>query len=606
MLRNRKSPLIVVVCIAVCLFAGASMLIQFEQQSEALTAELIDTINQQSPYQLHTETTPTISIFPWLGIQTQGVTLSHPSSIKPVTAKQVSVKFSPLAWITGSVQISAIRLSGLTVDADTIPPLLQAIKKITFPHINNSSSIDIEIQQATITPPANQPWLQAPIKEVHARLIGFNLSKPYTINASGEVSFLGQTNTIQIKTLAYVNQESASLRNTHLKVVHPTPHGHLRLIADSNIDYIFQSQHLRLQDLIGFLNNAEFIGKLDMNLANKKTDGNINFLMFSLKNFAHAIDKSIKISDKSGAYNVKAEMRFHPDSAHIMAEIDKQPLDVTIQMDNPQQPVTVHMKSIKLTHEDIDLFSAIHNSSVIPPFDSYIKVDELLWNSLKLNQGTISIAQQPQVTEITTKFDNFYRGTLSNIIHIYQDHAAMKTLTKHAQVSPLLADLGITPEPASGSMDLVSESNSDGKTYSELLKHAHSRMLVKLRNGHLSSSVNPTTIIMQYLSASNIQTTRPTLYQEIDIHCAMTTDDLICNPIRISTRNSKMQGYMDLARSTFSLQGRMWLDTIKDTTTIPLSVNYRGTLQNILTEIDVNNPQQSLASKTHRILQHYA
>jgi hypothetical protein len=606
MLRSIKSPLIVVIFLVICLFTGAAMLIQFEQQSEVLTAEIIDTINQQSAYQLRTKSTPTISIFPWLGIQTEGVTLSHPSLTTPISAKQVSVKFNPFAWITGAARISAIRLSGLNVQADSIPPLLQAAENITFPHIHNSDTIDLEIQQATIEPPADQPWIQSPITQLHARLIGFNPHKPYTVNASGEVSLLGQSNIVQIKTLAQVDNESASLHNTHLKVLRNTPHGHLRLIADSNIDYTYASKQLHLHDLIGFINNAEFIGKLDLDLAKEQTEGNLHFLMFSLKNFAHAMDKSIKISDKSGAYNTKAEMHFHPGIVEITADIDKQPLEATIDMQRPQQPAALHVKTFKLTTEDVDLFSAIHSSKIIPPFGSYITVDELLWNTLKLKQGTISITQHPHATEITTKFDDFYRGTLTNVLHLYPDHATMQTLIKHGQVSPLLADLGVSPEPASGTIDLVSDSNSDGRTYSELLNHAHSRMLVKLHNGHLSSSVNPTTIIMQYLSASNIQTTRPTLYQDINAHCTMTSDDLQCNPIHIHTRNSKMQGYMDLARSTLSLQARMWLNTIKDTTTIPLSVNYRGTLQNIMTEIDVNNPQQSLATKTHRILQHYA
>ena len=72
-------------------------------------------------------------------------------------------------------------------------------------------------------------------------------------------------------------------------MVRPTPHGQLRLVADSNIDYTFKSQYLRLQDLIGFLNNAEFIGKLNIDLAKNKQV--VAYLMFSLKNFAHAMDK---------------------------------------------------------------------------------------------------------------------------------------------------------------------------------------------------------------------------------------------------------------------------------------------------------------------------
>ena len=111
---------------------------------------------------------------------------------------------------------------------------------------------------------------------------------------------------------------------------------------------------------------------------------------------------------------------------------------------------------------------------------------------------------------------------------------------------------------------------------------------------------------MQYLSTSDIQTTRPTPYQDIEAHCTMTATNLHCNPIQINTRNSKMKGHMDLTRPTFSVQATMWLDTGQKTTTIPLSVNYRGTLQNIFTEIDINNRQQSLVTKTHHILQHYA
>lgn len=606
MLRNVKYFIIVVACVAALLFASAAMLIQLVQKSEALTTELLEAVNQQSPYQLHVDSHPSISIFPWLGVQVQGVTLTSPSSKTPIAAQQVSIKFSPLAWMTGTARISAVRLSGLTVDADRVPPLLRMLEHITLPHITHGESIDIEIQQATVNPPVNHPWIQGPIENLHARIIGFNLQKPYTVNASGKVPILGSVNTVQVKTLAHIDQKSAAFRNTHLKMVRPTPHGQLRLVVDSNIDYTFKSQYLRLQDLIGFLNNAEFIGKLNIDLAKKQTSGSLHFLMFSLKNFAHAMDKSIKISDKSGAYNTKAKIHFDQSTTHITADIDKQPLHVTAYMNNAQKSVSAHAKSIKLTHEDIDLFSAMHSSGLLPSFNSHIEVDELFWNKLKLQNGMISIVQQHHNTDVTAKFKSFYQGTLTSALHVYNDHAAMQTVVKNSQLSPMLIDLGIAPEPTSGSINLVSESNSDGRTYSELVNHAHSRILVKLHNGYLSSRVDPATIIMQYLSTSNIQTTRPTPYQDIEAHCTMTATNLHCNPIQINTRNSKMKGHMDLTRPTFSVQATMWLDTIKSTTTIPLSVNYRGTLQNIFTEIDINNRQQSLVTKTHHILQHYA
>ena len=606
MLRSIKYPLIAVAVAVISLFAGAAMLIQFEQESSALTTEIITTINQQSPYKLQVQSAPTISIFPWLGIETHDVSLTNQHTSTPITAQQVSIKFNPFSWLTGQARISAIRLTGLNMDADAIPTLLHDLQAVQFPHIHPTDTVDIEIQQATLHPPANHPYLQHPIEKLHARIIGFSLYKPYTINASGDIDLLGQVNSFQVKTLADINDQSATLRNTHLKVLRPTAHGRLRLVADSNIEYAFRSKQLHLNDLIGFLNNAEFIGKLDIDGEKQQTQGNLHFLMFSLKNFAHALDKSVKISDKSGSYNTKAEMDFQPQSITIKADIDKQPVDIVVDRTQTDKPVAIHMHSMKLTYEDIDLFNALNSSHLLAPFNSQIEVDNLLWNNLKLSKGQISITQRPHVTDMTTQFNNFYRGTLTNTIHLYNDHASMQTHIKHGQVTPLLTDLGVTPEPASGTIELTSESNSEGMSYSELLNNAHSRMLIKLHNGHLSSNVNPTTIIMQYLSASNIQTTRPTLFQDIEAHCTMTPDEVSCNPIHISTRNSKMQGYLDLLRPTYSLQARMWLNAIKESTTIPLSVNYRGTLQNIRTEIDVKNSTSSHAEQTHHILEHYA
>ena len=91
----------------------------------------------------------------------------------------------------------------------------------------------------------------------------------------------------------------------------------------------------------------------------------------------------------------------------------------------------------------------------LPSFNSHIEVDELFWNKLKLQNGMISIVQQHHNTDVTAKFKSFYQGTLTSALHVYNDHAAMQTVVKNSQLSPMLIDLGIAPEPTSGSINLV-------------------------------------------------------------------------------------------------------------------------------------------------------
>ena len=53
--------------------------------------------------------------------------------------------------MTGTARISAVRLSGLTVDADRVPPLLRMLEHITLPHITHGESIDMKFNKLPLT-----------------------------------------------------------------------------------------------------------------------------------------------------------------------------------------------------------------------------------------------------------------------------------------------------------------------------------------------------------------------------------------------------------------------------------------------------------------------
>ena len=595
MVINNKKYIISVSLITIILFTAAFAIINFEQKHIEITNNLIKTINTKSSYEIKTSSKPKLSIFPWVGVEIPNVTLQNKHTDTHLKITNIAIKIDPIQLLINKTRISAIGLTGLTVNSEVFKELTENFRKIKFENFYPTNTINLEIRNAEIG------YVDAKDKEygltnLNARVIGYRVGSPFTINAEGQLSQNDITSKIQLKSLVTVSPENIKLRNSHLKATTTTPSGHLRLIMDSNTTYEYATNTLHTADIIGFLNNSEFMGTISTNFDKKTTEGSINVLTFSLKNFIHAIDKRIQLNDRIEPYNTKAQINIKNDIIKINTKIDESKIQSTLFIGKEQNKLVSSANKISIKRDDLKLFYFLLELDANRDFIAETEIKELTYENLIAKKCTLTSTKNNtnSTTEINVK--DFYNGTLNAKFEHDLKNNRLTTKVKSAQITPILQDTGITNEPISGTLDITSEISGNGASLEHFYSSMHGPVIAKLKNGHLSRDINPTTLLMNNLTSNDIKISRPAIFNKIKSECYYNNEVLNCSLLKIKTPTSTMTGMTKFNFNNHNLQAYLNLNELEKTKVTPLTIKYSGNINNIKTAIDFEMPHSSTSS----------
>ena len=130
MVINNKKYIISVSLITIILFTAAFAIINFEQKNIEISNNLIKTINTKSSYEIKTSSKPKLSIFPWVGVEIPNVTLQNKHNDTHLNITNIAIKIDPIQLLINKIRISAIGLTGLTVNSEVFKELTENFRKI--------------------------------------------------------------------------------------------------------------------------------------------------------------------------------------------------------------------------------------------------------------------------------------------------------------------------------------------------------------------------------------------------------------------------------------------------------------------------------------------
>ncbi|MBT4885376.1 MAG: hypothetical protein HON55_04400 [Legionellales bacterium] len=600
MVISNKKRIFSVSLIIIIIFTIASAIIDFEQKNIAVSKYIIKTINSKSPYKIKIASEPKLSIFPWIGLEIPNVTFQNELNGNHLDATKIAIKLDPIQLLFRKTKVSAIGITGMKVNKDVFNDILNNFKQINFERLSLQDKINLEIKNSEIEFQESEGNIYN-LTKINARLIGYRIGLPFTVSAEGLLNQNNISSKIQLKSLLTISPDNIKLRNSHMNITTLTPKGQIRLIMDSNTAYEIAENKIHINDMIGFLNNSEFIGKMTADIDTKEIYGDIHVLTFSLKNFIHGIDKSIKLNDRMGPYNTNAQIQIKNEMVYISAKIDESKIKSTLTLSGKNKGLVSNINKLNLKKDDLKLLDTLTGLNIWPSFTSATKIERLAYDNLKANKCTITTNKNDKSYTVELNTNDFYNGILNaKLKHVINNYQLTANI-KNTQVNPILRDMGITPEPMSGSLDITSSIKGTGISLEELYATMHGPVIIQLKNGHLSNNANPTTLLINNLANENLNISRPTIFKEITSNCYYSKSILDCSLLRIKTPISILTGKTKFNFNNNDLQANLDFNEFQKTKATPITVKYSGNIHHIKAAIDLKSPNSSTSS----ILQTY-
>ncbi|MEE3002958.1 MAG: hypothetical protein VX335_01270 [Pseudomonadota bacterium] len=604
MFSQKKIGIIIILFSFCLLFSIASSVISFEDQSQSLARSLQKDLKKNGKLSFSTKNKAKVSIFPWVGLTFNDVTIKNNVKNTNTKVSTVNIKFDLYKAFFGKFEISAISIEGLMTNYSETKIILDHIaRKNIFQNITMSDGIDVELRNVSFKYNINKTTLV--LKNVNARIIGFNFSNPFTINLKSDLLFAGRKTKLENNSMISIlpSKKIINLTNSHSKITLPLKNGSFVLIIDNNLKIDNLRKIIYFENIAGYANNAQFIGELKWNLSNNITTGHLSLLPFSFNNLIHSLDLKSKLAETRNPHNTKGDIYFDKNFQIIKSElnIDNSSIKTAIDISHRSH------KDIFIT-SNIDYLSLDRSSIYILDFLDYLGIKKTLSGKVKISNAKF---ENLDLKAVTSKFEmkdnyfyldvsskNFYNGKAKLKLEEKDKETKIRAKISQSQINPLFDDLRVFKNKIGGSLNVdmkLKYKNGFRDMFNDMQK-VKGTIDFNLENGFVYAYLNPSLLFLKILdNNSNKAIVRPTVYENISSKCEVSSAILKCTPIKISTPFANLIGENNIDLRDNKVSGFISLKKLNKKKTIPLALRYSGTIFDIKTEIDLLETSSSMS-----------
>jgi hypothetical protein len=567
--------------LGILLFTFFSSVISFENNANKTVNQAIDLINTQSELKIKFNSKPEISLYPWLGVKLDDVIISQgKTSIK---IDQVNLKIDPLQLMNNKVIINAVGIDGVKTKYQNIRTFLKRAKQLKPPRkMQATDTVDIEIKNTDID------YANSRLENIDARIIGFNIYEDFTLNLKSNLDYNNYRSSIEIKSLVGLNDDYIALRNNHIKLENNLKNGKLWLTIDNNI-YI-NSNEIKIEDINGYINNSQILGKLYYSLNKNNWNGKLNIIPTSLNNIIHSLDKESDIIDLNEAHNFSAKIKIFNNEVNVAAYINDTEIKSDLLLHLGSLKITSDINQISLDQKKLSLLDQIKTTKIIKDISLQSKITDIYLDKIKLTDNNIILnMKKDNLLKIEFSSKDTYKGQIKIVAKRTSKDISTEISGHNIQASTLANDVGILSKKISGNInfDFIS-SLKDNKFYS-LSKKLIGNMSFSIKNGYLYSNLNPSALFVKTLaSKKDIKVIRPNSFNNISGACKVSDNVIKCYPIRIKTNNSTIAGEFNFNIDNNNIFGWNLVKQINKKETLPLKLKYYGDLNRIKSYIDLD------------------
>ncbi len=571
---------LVVILITIIIFAVCFAISNFENNINTFSQNAIERFNAKNSLQLKNHIKADVSLYPWLGIRLKDIDLVNKKNITHIG--EMNIKLSLIPLMHGKLSISAVGIKDVDTDAKTAKEAI--ISFINSNKKNKSKKIDIEMKNINIKGKIKKNNIT--LENIEAHIIGFDTSKPFTLNLNSYLILRGTRSNINFKTLINIDDNNISLRNNHIKFVRELENGSIWLNFDNNILIDNQNNEIFINDINGFFHNAQIIGRLKYNIADNVWNGKLNMLQNSLNNMIHNIDKKAELIDMTEAHNISSAVSINNNNMSMKLNINDTNIEANIHMkENDKLFIKSYIDSLFLDYDQINIINKIQ-----PMFFKTIhletNIDAIKFDNLKSYKNKLIANITSKELQLKLSSEDLYKGKALFDLIKNNNQVKLNATGKNIQASPLANDLEKFSHKISGNLYFNAEfkSNSLDSSIDDIVGEAD----ITLKNGHLLSHLNPAALFVKTLNNNNKDITilRPSSFKYISTNCHIKNGLIKCGEMNIATYNASLQGDLNIDTSSGDIYGYTFIKQIESNDSMPMRINFYGDIQKVDSYVD--------------------
>ena len=439
------------------------------------------------------------------------------------------------------------------------------------------------------------------LENTNAKIFGFNTRKPFTISLDTKLIGLGLNSTINLKTLVSLEEEILSFRNNHIKIEQKLPNGKVWISLDNNIYIDNSKKEILINDMNGFFNNSQVIGRLRYDMNHKYWSGILNLLPSSLNRFIFDIDNKISLIDMNEAHSLTATLKLKDSNAFISCDVNDTSIKSKVNLGtNGDINIKSNIDTISFDENILKILDNLSLPNSINKLKADFTIKDLKLSGVPLKDNKINVDIKPNKMSIDAHVDNIYKGTANVNVSKKRNSVTIDSNINDIQIALLANDTNILKDKISGTLNF--ESKSTMKKLYNNLDDISANAKVKIKNGYFYGNFNPAALFAKTLNDKNqnIKITRPSSFSSIDSLCEMEKGIIKCSSLGIKVHNATLKGDINFDIIRNDIFGFIYIKRIARENTLPLRINFYGNNENLDSYVDFGADSTNIA----KILSH--